>query len=93
VGMAMEDPHFLVLLDEAQASSGLIDEGLAAVTEALGALLRGRDFSIRPSCIGCWVRYRCTRLWLTRRGRKLVSSKPWKLPAASRRNRWSCGRQ
>jgi hypothetical protein len=39
VGMAMEDPYFLVLLAEAQASSGLIDAGLAAVTEALRALL------------------------------------------------------
>jgi predicted ATPase len=44
LGMAMEEPYFLALLAEAQASHGLIVEGLATLAEALAALPSGRDF-------------------------------------------------
>ena len=44
LGMAMEEPYFLALLAEAQASGGLIDEGLATLAEALVALPSGRNF-------------------------------------------------
>jgi predicted ATPase len=42
LGMAMEDPYFLALLAEAQASAGQIGGGLAALAEAL-VLLRSRQ--------------------------------------------------
>jgi len=44
VGMAMEDPYFLALRAEAHASSGQIEEWLAAVAEALTTLGSGRGF-------------------------------------------------
>ena len=44
LGMAMEEPYFLALLAEAQASAGSIDEGLSTLAEALVRLPGGRDF-------------------------------------------------
>jgi predicted ATPase len=44
LGMAMEEPYFLPLLAEAQASGGLIDDGLSTLAEALVALPSGRDY-------------------------------------------------
>jgi predicted ATPase len=44
LGMAMEEPYFLALLAEAQASEGLIEAALATLAEALVALPSGRDF-------------------------------------------------
>jgi hypothetical protein len=44
LGMAMEEPYFLALLAEAQASGGLIDDGLSTLAGALVALPSGRDY-------------------------------------------------
>jgi DNA-binding winged helix-turn-helix (wHTH) protein/predicted ATPase len=44
LGMAMEEPYFLALLAEAQASGGLIEAGLVTLAEALVALPSGRDY-------------------------------------------------
>jgi predicted ATPase len=44
LGMAMEDPYFLALLAEAYASVDQVEDGLAALANALALLPSGRGF-------------------------------------------------
>ena len=86
-------PYYLALLAEASAQVGQTTEGLEAVTEALA--------TVAQSAVRWWEAelYRLRGELLLQHGQphnrrrpKPASSRPWTSPAASRPNRWSCGR-
>ena len=76
LGMAMEEPYFLALLAEAQASEGLIEEGLATLAEALVALPSGRDFFYKAELY---------RLRASSCGSRLAPTSAWSRTVSSRR--------
>jgi predicted ATPase len=84
----------LAALAELLAQQGQVEEGLAALTEALALVHQGGNVTGKPSCIGfggscCSRTPQPTRLGLLRRRR--VSSMPSRWPVANAPNPWSFG--
>jgi predicted ATPase len=100
--------YYLALLAEACGRVGQTEEGLHLLAEALtaahttgvrfdeaelhrltGELLLQSGVQGPESAVSTLQAARCTPLQKRRRS---VSVRPWRLPVANRRNRWSCGR-
>ena len=99
-GAAIWRPYFLAVLAEGYGQVGAADEGLRVLTEALAAVqatgervweaelqrLKGElVLQTGRQSPGLEV------VWRTLQKRRRVFTRPWRWPAVSRPERWSCG--